>query len=218
MSRVKLLKWASCLNLFMLLLVVSSLIENKSLSWLAVFIGVSYIIFCKDNRVMNEDSALLCMSVFYYAPRVLLVLVHAYILSIHGDKDSALMIIVFVILIQQILLSVLFGYLKISTGLGMFGLTASNAGIIVSKSKRRFLSSWVMYYVYITVSYVVAVFIRRVIVEVLGVGMALLKIEVLPNLSKYLLMFTGVQVLLKLGKLISSLYKSEVKRNADKYL
>lgn len=58
MSRFRFLKWASCLNLFVLLLIASSLIDNKNLTWIAIFICIFYFIFCKDNKVMNDDSAL----------------------------------------------------------------------------------------------------------------------------------------------------------------
>lgn len=135
MNRFKLLKWASCLNLFALLLIASSLIDNKILTWIAIFTCIAYFIFCKDNKVMNGDSALVYMSVFLFAPRILLVIIHAHMLSIYGDKDNALVIVLFVALIHYLLLSGLFDYLKIPSNGEMFGLIRINNGITVSKTK-----------------------------------------------------------------------------------
>lgn len=211
MSRFKFLKWASCLNLFVLLLIASSLIDNKNLSWIAIFICIFYFIFCKDNKVMNDDSASVYMSVFLFAPRISLVIVHAYILGTYGDKDSALIIIVFVALIQYMLLSVLFDYLKISPDLEMFGLVRLNGKIAVSKMKRRFLSSWVMYYVYVIVTYIVAVFIRRFLIYAFDTSMKLMKMEVLPNLAKYIMIFLGIQILFRFFISLINAIRDEVK-------
>ena len=118
-------------------------------------------------------------------------------LGTYGDKDSALVIIVFVALIHYMLLSGLFDYLKISPDLEMFGLVGSNGRIAVSKMKRRLLSSWVMYYMYIIVTYIVAVFIRRFLVYAFDTSMKLMKMEVLPNLAKYIMIFLGIQILFR---------------------
>lgn len=211
MSRFRFLKWASCLNLFVLLLIASSLIDNKNLTWIAIFICIFYFIFCKDNKVMNDDSALVYMSVFLFAPRISLIIVHAYMLGIYGDKDSALVIIVFVALIHYMLLSGLFDYLKISPDLEMFGLVKSNSRIAVSKMKRRFLSSWVMYYVYVIVTYIVAAFIRRFIVDAFDTSMKLMKMEVLPNLAKYIMIFLGIQILFRFFISLINAIRDEVK-------
>lgn len=217
MSQFRFLKWASCLNLFVLLLIASSLVDNKNLSWIAIFICIFYFIFCKDNKVMNDDSALVYTSVFLFAPRISLVIVHAYILGTYGDKDSALVIIVFVALIHYMLLSGLLDYLKISPGLEMFGLVRSNGRIAISKMKRRFLSSWVMYYVYVIMTYILAVFIRRFLVYVFDASMKLMKMEVLPNLAKYIMIFLGIQILFRFFISLINAIRDEVK-NEHKHL